>query len=62
MEATGTWVLGRVSGNVPGMTRTGLSGTRALASMIESRSGKTTMRESLDNDNTTTQSQFWARA
>ncbi len=52
---TGTWVLGRASGNVPGMTRTGLSGTWALGSMVESRSGKNTMRESLDNDNTTTQ-------
>ncbi len=59
---TWTWVLGRASGNVRGMTRTGLSGTWALGSMVESRSGKKTMRESLDNDNTTTQSQFRARA
>ncbi len=62
MGANGTWVLGRASGNVPGMTRTGLSGTGALGSMVASRSGKKTMRESLDNDNTTPQSQFWARA
>ncbi len=62
MGATGTWVLGRASGNVRGMTRTGLSGTGALRSTAESRSRKKTMRESLDNDNITTQIQFWASA
>ncbi len=54
MGATGAWVLGRASRSVRGMNRTGLSGTGALGSMVESRSGNKTMREKLDNDSTTT--------